>query len=313
MNTHACLEMNEICTLAATILEQKAVCQQDPDQDEAEEAPEETAEYDTMLIASAGDLVSALSTTLGAAFTPLFQTFYPLIVKYYVSGLLAGWSTGTHSTTQKKNRSVGDRTAAIGTLSEIITGMKSEITPTTEPLLELFYQALSDEEPEVQCNAAFAVGLLVEHTQKDLSPQYLHLLSALRPLFEVPPNSHISKWKAHDNAAGAVSRLIVRNTAAVPLDQVLPILINALPLHHDFLENPPVFKAIFHLFGTNPQALHLHSDKLLEVFRAVLEPSGPDQINDETRAGLIELIGELNRADPERVQAAGLGPFVPGV
>jgi len=82
--------MKEICTLAATILEQKAVCQQDPDQDEAEEAPEETAEYDTMLIASAGDLVAALSTTLGATFTPLFQTFYPLIVKYYVSHLLVG-------------------------------------------------------------------------------------------------------------------------------------------------------------------------------------------------------------------------------
>jgi len=80
-------ETNEVCTLAATILEQKAVCQQDPDQDESEEGPEETAEYDTMLIASAGDLVAALSTTLGAAFTPLFQNFYPLIVKYYVSYL----------------------------------------------------------------------------------------------------------------------------------------------------------------------------------------------------------------------------------
>jgi hypothetical protein len=191
--------------------------------------------------------------------------------------------------------------------------MKSEITPATEPLLELFYQALSDEEPEVQCNAAFAAGLLVEHSQKDLSPQYLHLLSALRPLFEVTPTSHISKWKSHDNAVGAVSRLILRNVAAVPLDQVLPVLINALPLRHDFLENPPVFKAIFHLFNTNPHALHPYSDRLLEVFRAVLGPSEHDQINDEIRAELIELIGALNKEAPEKVQAAGLGPFIPGV
>jgi hypothetical protein len=112
--------------------------------------------------------------------------------------------------------------------------------------------------------------------------------------------------------SGAVSRLIVRNTAAVPLDQVLPVVINALPLRHDFLENPPVFKAIFHLFGTNPQALHPYSDKLLEVFRAVLEPSVLDQINDETRAGLIELIGALNKEAPEKVQAAGLGPICSG-
>lgn len=88
MGAHVSRDIHEICTLAATVLEQKAVCQQDPDQDDAEEAPEETAEYDTMLIASAGDLVAALSVTLGAAFTPFFQTFYPLIVKYYVSRLL---------------------------------------------------------------------------------------------------------------------------------------------------------------------------------------------------------------------------------
>lgn len=96
MDTHEFPGTNEICTLAATILEQKAVCQQDPDQDETEEAPEETAEYDTMLIASAGDLVAALSTTLGAAFTPLFQTFYPLIVKYYVSHSHFEWPTKFH-------------------------------------------------------------------------------------------------------------------------------------------------------------------------------------------------------------------------
>lgn len=190
--------------------------------------------------------------------------------------------------------------------------MKSEITPTTEPLLELFYQALSDEESEVQCNAAFAVGLLVEHSQKDLSPQYLHLLSALRPFLQLPPNAPSSRWKTHDNAVGAVSRLIVRNAAAVPLDQLLPIVINALPLHHDPLENPPVFKAIFHLFGTNPQALHPYSDRLLEVFRVVLDPSAVDHINDETRAGLIELVGVLSKEAPEKVQAAGLGPFIPG-
>ena len=77
-------EVNEVCTLASTILEQKAVCQQDPDQDDAEEAPEETAEYDTMLIDPAGDLVIALSKTLGASFAPLFQSFYPLIAQYYV-------------------------------------------------------------------------------------------------------------------------------------------------------------------------------------------------------------------------------------
>lgn len=66
------------------MLQQKALCQQDPDQDEEEEAPDYQAEYDSVLISSAGDLVSALANVLGTAFVPAFTTFFPLIAKYYV-------------------------------------------------------------------------------------------------------------------------------------------------------------------------------------------------------------------------------------
>ncbi|KAJ3480147.1 hypothetical protein NLI96_g8558 [Meripilus lineatus] len=190
--------------------------------------------------------------------------------------------------------------------------MKNAITPHTEPLLDLFYRALSDTEPEVQTNATFASGLLVEHSDMDLSPQYLHLLAAYRPLFAIPADSPAAKLNARDNAVGAVSRLITKNTPAVPLDQVLPVLFDALPLKNDFLENRPVFRAIFHLFHTNPQVLHPYMDRLLQVFAYVLDPSGPDQVGDEIRGELIGLIGVLNQADPGKVQAAGLGPFLPG-
>ena len=65
-------------------MSQKAPCQQDPDQDEAEEAPEDQAEYDSVLISSAGDLVAALANVTGPEFAPAFNTICPLIVKYYV-------------------------------------------------------------------------------------------------------------------------------------------------------------------------------------------------------------------------------------
>lgn len=101
--------------------------------------------------------------------------------------------------------------------------MKSAVTPFTQPLLEIFYQALSDSDAEVLSNAAFAVGLLVEYSEVDLSPQFLPLLAALRPLFDVAPDAPTAKLNAKDNATGAVARFIVRNTAAIPLDQVLPV------------------------------------------------------------------------------------------
>ncbi|KAG6910038.1 hypothetical protein DXG01_013762 [Tephrocybe rancida] len=276
--------LETVCNIAIQILEQKAFCQQDPDQDETEEAPEDQAEYDSVLISSAGDLVSALAQALGADFTPAFERFFPLIAKYY-----------------KKSRSLSDRSSAIGCLAEIIAGMKDAITPTTQPLLELFYRALSDPDAEVQSNAAFAVGQLVENTQHDLAPQYIQLLGALRPLFNAAPDAPAAKLNAKDNAAGAVGRLISRNTSAIPLDQVLPIFVSALPLKNDYLENRPVFRAIFHLFQTNGAALLPFLDRLLQVFGHVLDPSQEDQVGDDIRADLIQLIGAINAEDPAKL------------
>jgi len=288
-------QLETICGIAIQILEQKAFCQQDPDQDEEEEAPEDQAEYDSVLISSAGDLVAALAGALGPDFAPAFIKFFPLVAKYY-----------------KPNRSLSDRSSAIGCLAEIIAGMKSAVTPSTESLLELFYSALSDSEPEVQSNAAFAVGQLVENTDVDLSPQYLHLLQALRPLFDVTSDSSPAKLNAKDNAAGSVGRLILRNTAAIPLDQVLPIFVGALPLKNDFLENRPVFRALFHMFRMNGSALYPYLDRLLQVFAHVLDPNGPDQVGNEIKAELINFIGVINAEEPGKVQAAGLAVLLPG-
>ncbi|KZS99884.1 ARM repeat-containing protein [Laetiporus sulphureus 93-53] len=288
-------KLDAIGNIASQILDQKAICQQDPDQDENEEAPEDQAEYDSMLISSAGDLVAALANVLGRDFQNAFETFFPLIAKYY-----------------KKNRSVSDRSSAIGCLSEIIAGMKDAVTPKTQPLLELFFRALADNEAEVQCNAAFAVGMLVEHSRVDLSPHYMNVLASLRPLFIVAPDAPTARYNARDNAVGAVARIIVKNTAAIPLEQVLPVFFEALPLKHDYLENRPVFYAIFHLFRTNPALLHPYMDRLLAVFAYVLDPSGPEMIGEDIRAELIQLIGALSREDPAKIQAAGLAPYVPG-
>ena len=81
----SCLtDHDKLCSIAKEILEQKAICQQDPDQDADEEAPEDQAEYDSVLISSAGDLVAAMANALGSDFALAFNTFYPLIAKYYV-------------------------------------------------------------------------------------------------------------------------------------------------------------------------------------------------------------------------------------
>lgn len=71
------------------ILERKAPCQLDADEDEDEngpaDQPAEQSEYDAMLICSACDLVAGLSKALGEEFGQAFGSFYPVISNYYVS------------------------------------------------------------------------------------------------------------------------------------------------------------------------------------------------------------------------------------
>lgn len=188
--------------------------------------------------------------------------------------------------------------------------MKQAITTFTEPLSELFFQALGDEEPEVNSNAAFAIGMLVEHSSVDLSARYLHILGALYPLFNITPDAITTKFTARDNAAGAVARLIVRNPGTIQYEQVLPVFISALPLRNDYLENAPVFRAIIYLFQNAPTVIVPYLDQLLPIFAQVLDPDKPKQLNAEQRQGLIELLNVLKTEYATKLQAAGLGPYL---
>lgn len=152
------------------------------------------------------------------------------------------------SSTSQRNLKNSSPLFLASTCVEIVSGMKASITPFTEPLYELFMQALRDEEAEVNSNAAFAIGMLVEQSGVDLSSRYLSILGALRPLFSLPLEAPSAKITARSNAAGAVARMMIRKPDGISYDEVLPVFLQALPLQNDYLENAPVFRCILYLF-----------------------------------------------------------------
>lgn len=173
-------------------------------------------------------------------------------------------------------------------------------------------QALQDPEPEVKSNAAFSIGVLVENSEVAWTKEdFEAILFRLRPYFSLSEGASKTQLSARDNAAGAVSRLIISNSQIVPLETVLPVLFDALPLEADPLENRPLFRAIFLLFSQNPNYILTYLDKLIPVFGRVLDPNNPDEIGDENRANLIQLLAQINQHAPGRLQAAGLGAFLP--
>lgn len=190
--------------------------------------------------------------------------------------------------------------------------MGPAITSYTPQLLELGLRGLADGDAEVQSNAAFLVGTLATSSGTDLSGQYRQMLSALQPLFNVSGDKK-ETIRARDNACGAIARMMLKNQAAVPVDQVLPPVIAALPLQQDFEPYTNLFEVFFRLASENNATLIGHLDQLTAVFADVLakQKSAKNEAAQPLAAPTHARLLELVRALPgDKVQAAGLNQYL---
>ncbi|KAH6584059.1 hypothetical protein BASA61_007707 [Batrachochytrium salamandrivorans] len=263
--------VNTLANLLLQIFRGEHVCQISEDFDDAPDRnDDELAELDALVISTAADVLGALAAVLGPDYAPYFSPFLPLIAKHY-----------------QKSRPVSDRSMAIGSLAEVAEGLEHGITEFSLDILSLFIRALRDEDDEVRSNAAFGVGLLVFHSTLDLSSYYPQLLQLLHPFFTIESKSNIV-----DNACGAVARMILRSPNAVPLEQVLPVFLGALPLKKDFEENNSVFKCIFSLLESQTPMIISELPRLQKIFQHVLA-SSPSQVDDLTRDCIVRIMPTL--------------------
>ncbi|KAJ1878269.1 hypothetical protein LPJ57_003513, partial [Coemansia sp. RSA 486] len=247
------------------IFEKKALCQtidDDFDDEGGDELDEEDlTEYDSMLICAAADCVAEFADVFGEAFTPIMDTFLPHIAGY-----------------AKPTFAVSERAMAVGCLAEIAKNMGPAITKYAETLFPIFMAGLRDEHAEVASNGAFAVGALIEAATIDATPYFGEVLKALYPLVKRSDNTN----NARDNAAGCVARLILENADAVPLADVLPAWIEALPIRNDHMEDLPVYDAICHLLKNKRAEIEQFLPSLMPVLKQAME-STDTLFSDESR------------------------------
>lgn len=147
-----------------------------------------------------------------------------------------------------------ERSTSVGTIAECIKAMGSSVTPFTNHLLKLLLHRMSDEDSEAKSNAAYGIGLLQQGSKndKEILKVFPTILSKLEPLLQT------DEARAKDNAAGCVSRMIMRHPSNMPVDQVLPALLEILPLKSDFDENVPVYDMIVKLCKSNTAPPHFY-------------------------------------------------------
>ncbi|KAI9885589.1 MAG: hypothetical protein M1823_002598 [Watsoniomyces obsoletus] len=268
--------VKQITGIVLDILEKRHPCQQDLGEEDDTKLIEESSEYDWMTIDAALDVVAGLATALGPVFGELWKVFEKPVWKYAVSSDAA------------------KRAAGVGTMATCIGGMGGAVGPFTPKLMKLLVHRLTDEDPHTRSNAAFATGLLCEKSDNvdELHRSFNTILSKLEPMFDQKDAAAVQ-----DNAAGCVSRMILRFPDQVPLDDVLPAIIKILPLKQDYDENEPVWQLIVRLYQQENPLIRQFTPALMPALSSVLgEPR--DQLTDERRGEVIQLVKYLHQQQP---------------
>ncbi|CAI5757877.1 unnamed protein product [Candida verbasci] len=256
-NTEA---LEALCISLMQLLKKEHPCQI-----EDEEMPkdvDDSSETDVMLNESALEVLINLSLALEGDFVKIFTSFKDVILSKFNSKV--------------KPLKVG----SIGAIAEMVGGMKAS-NPYSQELLQSFSDKLeNDKSIEVKGNAAYGIGLIVEYSPIDLSSTYQHILQLLFQLLNKVDKKSGSADdeeakdvvnRAYANACGCVARLILKNEQAVPLEHVLPSLLELLPLETGLEENTPIFEVIIKLYETNNELIINQTPKIVEIFAGVFK------------------------------------------
>ncbi|OWF34795.1 Importin-4 [Mizuhopecten yessoensis] len=254
----------------------KLACQ---DQDEDEDDEDEEAEFDGMLIESAGDVLPLMAKLIGGPeFLPFFSSFLQDLVKRL-----------------KETSAVSEKSFAVGTLAEIVQACGTSIVPFTDTLYPLFMKMVKDEDDEVRSNSVFAVGVLLATSGETLFSRYPEVLKCLFDAMSKAENPRLL-----DNICAATCRMIMANKAGVPMSQVVPVVMQCLPLKEDFEENETVYKCLYELYSSCNEEILKQTPKLLEVVSQVL---GSEGLKDETQSMLIQMVKMIQKQFPEDFKA----------
>ncbi|KAF3761415.1 ARM repeat-containing protein [Cryphonectria parasitica EP155] len=270
--------LEQTVTVLTTLITRSHPSQQDLG-DEDEQDVEGTSEYDWVVVDTALDVVIGLGAAMGPAFAELWKVFDKAVMKFGSS---------------QENL---ERSTAVGVLAEVAAYMGAGVTPYTSSILKLLLKRLTDPDPEVKSNAAYATGQLIYNSTDTNTylPSYTDILSKLEPMLS------IDHARLKDNATGCVCRMIISHPDRVPISDVLPVLVGLLPLKADFEENKPVYECLYKLYEANEPTVQSLTPKLIGVFEEVLSPP-EDQLEDETRQVVQRIVQSLFKAKPDLFQ-----------
>jgi importin-4 len=263
--------INRIMNICLLLITEKTPCQLKAAGDDEDEEENANVVIDALM-----DVITCLAGLLKEEFIGFFEEFHKHLLKF----------------TNAQRPSI-DRTIAIGCYADAFSKIGPRALQFADSILPAIHGGLSDSLENLRRNSAVCVGSLVQVGGENLYPHYLTLLQWLHPLCIRQDQHRISDGGGSDvdNALGAVSRMIVHGQSAVPMAQVLPVLLQALPLTDDHLEGPYIYRCIGDLLLKGESTALSLFPNILVVFAETLQQQS--SAVDETKTTVASTLREL--------------------
>ncbi|KAF4087623.1 hypothetical protein AMELA_G00072670 [Ameiurus melas] len=265
----------EVSHALRDVLKKKTVCQGGGGDEGDDE--EQQAEYDAMLQEFAGEGIPVLASAVPA------ETFYS-----HLNDLLP-----LIMSKAKSSCTVADRSFSVGTLSETlhslagVSGGRAVAGKLSNRLLPVLVAAVRDSDAEVRNNSVFGLGALAQAAGPIISSDYPMMLSLFSNLLVKESDRRVI-----DNLCAALCRMIMSHTEGVPLEQVLPALLDRLPLKEDLEENKTVYSCLAFLYSHNPA---LVASYMKPVLCATAQVLGTKDIDADTQNTLVMLLRDISQ------------------
>ncbi|KAF1984820.1 ARM repeat-containing protein [Aulographum hederae CBS 113979] len=258
--------VEDITSQLLTIITRSHPCQIDLGGEDDPDLLEESSEYDWLVIETALDCMVCLSAALGPSFSALWREFSKPVLKFVSS------------------QEATERSQSVGSIADCIGNMRDAVSPFTGQLLKVLQHRLGDSDSDAKANATYAIGLLMANStdERELLAALPATLRKMEPMFG-------AEGRVLDNACGCVARIITSYGDQIPLGEILPRLVENLPLETDYEENKPVWNMVVKLYQAQNPAIMELTPQIKPALEKVLSP--PEiQLDEETREQLMGLV-----------------------
>ncbi|XP_049604734.1 importin-4 [Syngnathus scovelli] len=270
--------LKEISTVIRDVLKKKTACQ---DSDEADDDDQE-AEYDAMLQEFAGEGIPLLAASVPAdSCAPVIFDLLPLILSK-----------------TKSSCTEAEKSFSLGTLGEILqalihsSGGRELAGQLSSRLFPVLVAGVKESDAEVRSNSVFGLGCLAQAAGPLVASNYPTMLGVFSNLLSKEADPRVI-----DNLCAALCRMILSNVDAIPLEQVVPVLVARLPLKEDLEENKTVFSCLAMLYSHSPALIVKLMKPIVDSSCHVLSNKEVDKETQKILATLLKQFTKQHLAD----------------